>query len=253
MRAASMRDRRSDRLHGRAGARARRRRAPAEDLAEAGCEVRCEGRRARRETLAEPLEGVRRAYYLVHSMGRGREGDFAERDREGAENFAAAARGRGSTRSSTWAASRTEGLQAPGEPPRDAPATWESTGVPVTYLRAAAVIGAGSESFRTVFYLVKRLPAMVTPRWTRTRTQPIAIADVLAYLAQARGHEGRPGPRDRDRRPRRHDLRRDDGRGGAWRWSKRPRVEVPAFLTPRLSSSSGSAWSRRWTPRWPGR
>ncbi len=58
--------------------------------------------------------------------------------------------------------------------------------MPVTYLRAAAVIGSGSESFRTVFFLVKRLPVMITPRWTTTRTQPIAIADVIAYLAQAR-------------------------------------------------------------------
>ena len=54
-----------------------------------------------------------------------------------------------------------------------------------TYFRAAAVIGAGSESFRVVYYLVKRLPAMVTPRWVGTRTQPIAIADVVGYLRAA--------------------------------------------------------------------
>jgi len=47
------------------------------------------------------------------------------------------------------------------------------------------VIGAGSESFRTAFYLVRRLPVMVTPRWVNTRTQPIAIADAVAYLAAA--------------------------------------------------------------------
>ena len=57
--------------------------------------------------------------------------------------------------------------------------------VPLTYFRAAAVIGAGSESFRTVYYLVKRLPAMVTPRWVSTRTQPIAISDVIDYLSAA--------------------------------------------------------------------
>ena len=59
------------------------------------------------------------------------------------------------------------------------------SGVPTTYFRAAAVVGAGSESFRTVLYLVKRLPVMVTPRWTTTRTQPIAIRDVVDYLASA--------------------------------------------------------------------
>ena len=62
-----------------------------------------------------------------------------------------------------------------------------STGVPVTYLRAAVVLGGGSESFQTVYYLVKRLPAMVTPKWTTTRTQPIAVDDVISYLAAAGG------------------------------------------------------------------
>jgi uncharacterized protein YbjT (DUF2867 family) len=57
--------------------------------------------------------------------------------------------------------------------------------VPVAYFRAAAVIGAGSESFRTVLYLVRRLPVMVTPRWVDTRTQPVAVADVITYLGAA--------------------------------------------------------------------
>jgi uncharacterized protein YbjT (DUF2867 family) len=57
--------------------------------------------------------------------------------------------------------------------------------VPVAYFRAAAVLGAGSESFRTAFYLVRRLPAMITPRWVATRTQPIAVADAVSYLAAA--------------------------------------------------------------------
>ena len=47
------------------------------------------------------------------------------------------------------------------------------------------VIGAGSESYRTVRYLVERLPAMIAPAWLRNRTQPIAIDDVLEYLVQA--------------------------------------------------------------------
>jgi uncharacterized protein YbjT (DUF2867 family) len=47
------------------------------------------------------------------------------------------------------------------------------------------VIGAGSESFRIVYYLVNRLPAMVTPRWVDTPTQPIAVGDVIAYLRRA--------------------------------------------------------------------
>jgi len=58
-------------------------------------------------------------------------------------------------------------------------------GPPLTWLRAGMVIGAESESYRTLRYLVQRLPAMVAPAWLRNRTQPIAIEDVLAYLAQA--------------------------------------------------------------------
>jgi uncharacterized protein YbjT (DUF2867 family) len=47
------------------------------------------------------------------------------------------------------------------------------------------VIGAGSESYRTAFYLVRRLPVMITPRWLATRTQPIAVADAVSYLSAA--------------------------------------------------------------------
>ena len=57
--------------------------------------------------------------------------------------------------------------------------------MPVTYFRAAVVLGGGSESFQTVYYLVRRLPAMVTPKWTTIRTQPIAITDVVSYLEAA--------------------------------------------------------------------
>jgi uncharacterized protein YbjT (DUF2867 family) len=58
-------------------------------------------------------------------------------------------------------------------------------GPPLVYFRAAMVIGAASESYRTVRYLVERLPAMIAPSWLRNRTQPIAIDDVLEYLVQA--------------------------------------------------------------------
>jgi uncharacterized protein YbjT (DUF2867 family) len=152
------------------------------ELARLGCELRAADV-LEPETLVPALQGVDVAYYLVHSMGRGADGDFAERDHAGAENFAAAAAAAGVRRivylgglgqGSEHLASRhatAEALRA-GE-------------VPVAYFRAAAVIGAGSESFRTIFYLVRRLPVMVTPRWVSTRTQPIAVDDALAYLAAA--------------------------------------------------------------------
>jgi uncharacterized protein YbjT (DUF2867 family) len=63
--------------------------------------------------------------------------------------------------------------------------TLQEGSVPVSYFRAAAVVGAGSESFRMALYLQRRLPVMITPRWVATRTQPIAVADALAYLSAA--------------------------------------------------------------------
>ena len=58
-------------------------------------------------------------------------------------------------------------------------------GPPLTYLRAAMVVGEGSESWRTLYHLVNRLPLMIAPAWLRTRTQPIGIDDVLGYLRRA--------------------------------------------------------------------
>ncbi|MBS1893478.1 MAG: NAD(P)H-binding protein [Actinobacteria bacterium] len=154
----------------------------AEDLAAAGCEVR----RAdvlEPEALGPALEDVEVAYYLVHSMGRGGDRDFASRDRDGARNFAQAAAAAGVKRIVYLGGlgSGSEHLNS-----RHATAvTLRAGDVPVAYYRAAAVIGAGSESFLTVYHLVRRLPAMVTPKWTTVRTQPIAVKDAIADLAAA--------------------------------------------------------------------
>ena len=135
------------------------------------------------ETLGTALEGADVAYYLVHSMGRGSDGDFAARDHQAAENFAAAAAAAGVKRV-VYLGGLGEGSKHLDS--RHATAeTLREGSVPVSYFRAAAVIGAGSESFRTVYYLVRRLPVMVTPRWVTTRTQPIAVDDVVACLAAA--------------------------------------------------------------------
>ena len=122
------------------------------------------------------------------------------------------------------------------------------SGVPFSYFRAAAVIGAGSESFRVVYYLVKRLPAMVTPRWVTTRTQPIAIADVIAYLRaaatipEAAGREIEiGGPEVTTYGGMMDEMARTLGRRPP------PRVPVP-LLTPRLSS----LWVGLVTPVDPG-
>jgi uncharacterized protein YbjT (DUF2867 family) len=175
----------------------------ADELAARGSDVRCMARdpeRARErldrrcevvrgdvlkpETLDSVLEGVDLAYYLVHSMGRGGGSGFAERDREGARNFAAAAKRQGVGRI-VYLGGLGEGRSEHLRSRHETAECLASTGIPLTYFRAAIVIGGGSESLRTVAYLVKRLPAMVTPSWTKTKTQPIAARDVVAYLAAA--------------------------------------------------------------------
>jgi uncharacterized protein YbjT (DUF2867 family) len=145
----------------------------------------------RPETLEPATEGARVAYYLVHSMAEGETG-FEERDRVAARAFAEAARRNGvervvylgglgveDDRLSPHLASRHETGRVLAE-----------RGPAVVELRAGMVIGAGSASFRMLMDLVKRLPAMVTPRWVETRSQPIAIDDVVAYLERARDVPG---------------------------------------------------------------
>src|SRR4029453_2499545 len=66
-------------------------------------------------------------------------------------------------------------------------------GVPLTTLRAAIVVGRGSAGFETIVALVDRLPVMIAPRWVSMPTQPIALDDVVAYLAGVAGHDGAIG------------------------------------------------------------
>jgi uncharacterized protein YbjT (DUF2867 family) len=138
-------------------------------------------------------EGVSTAYYLVHSMGRGTEREgFAERERRAAENFARMASDEGVERIVYLGGlgdERSDHLRSRAATAR----TLAEHGPPLTYLRAAMVIGRGSESYRTVRYLVERLPAMIAPAWLRNRTQPIAIQDVLEYLVQASERPGADG------------------------------------------------------------
>ncbi len=130
------------------------------------------------------LSGVDVAYYLVHAMGAG-EG-FAEEDRKAAHVFSAAAREEGvglivylgALGSGTDLSSHLASRQEVG-------AILRASGVPTIELRSSIIIGAGSLSYEMIRSLVTRLPVMLTPRWVRTMTQPIAIADVVEYLVAA--------------------------------------------------------------------
>lgn len=141
-----------------------------------------------RDSLAKAMRGCAVAFYLVHSMGAG--GDFAQADREAAENMAQAAAEAGVSR-----IIYLSGLGGEADSEKDGPELSEhlrsrsevgrilSAGpVPATVLRAAVILGSGSASFEIIRSLVERLPVMLTPRWVRTRCQPIAISNVLGYL-----------------------------------------------------------------------
>jgi uncharacterized protein YbjT (DUF2867 family) len=129
-------------------------------------------------------EGVEAAYYLVHSMGGG-DGDFAERDRRAAHNFANVATEEGVSRVVYLGGLGVESddLSKHLRSRREVEVVLDEGEYDLTVLRAAVVVGDGSASFELIRQLVTRLPVMVAPRWVRTDCQPIAVDDVVAYLA----------------------------------------------------------------------
>lgn len=132
-------------------------------------------------TLTPAMAGCEAAYYLVHSMGES--GHFPVQDLRAARNFREAAAGAGLERivylgglgggddlSEHLSSRHRVGKELAAGP------------TPVTELRAAVIIGSGSVSFEMLRYLTEVLPVMTTPKWVRTRCQPIAIADVIEWL-----------------------------------------------------------------------
>jgi len=136
---------------------------------------------------AASLEGAGRevevAYYLVHAMGGG--GGFAEREHAGAANFARMAKREGVKRVIYLGGLGDESVSEHLRSRHRTAQVLAEEGPPLTYFRAAMVVGAGSESYRTLRYLVGRLPVMIAPGWLRTETQPIGIDTVIEYLRRA--------------------------------------------------------------------
>ncbi len=132
-------------------------------------------------SLREPLTGIRVAYYLVHSLDSA---DFERRDAEAARAFGAAAAEAGVRRIIYLGGLGAEGqqLSAHLRSRRAVESLLGEAGVPVTVLRAAVVIGHGGISWEITRQLVDHLPVMIAPRWVSTRTQPIALVDVVRYL-----------------------------------------------------------------------
>jgi uncharacterized protein YbjT (DUF2867 family)/uncharacterized protein YndB with AHSA1/START domain len=144
-----------------------------------------EGDVLRPDTLAPALAGADVACYLVHSMGAG--ADFERRDIEAAEYFGEATRASGVGRLLYLGglAESTPGLSQHLRSRQETGDALRAAGVPVTEFRAGVIVGSGSLSFEMIRYLTERVPVMVCPRWVYTRTQPIAIRDVLDYLVAA--------------------------------------------------------------------
>jgi uncharacterized protein YbjT (DUF2867 family) len=180
------------------------------------------------------LAGVDVAYYLVHSLGTS---DFEERDRQAARIVAEEA-ARAGVRQIVYlgglgddAPDLSRHLRSRAE----TAAILASESVPVTTLRAAMVIGRGSAAFETILALVDRLPGMICPRWVSTQTQPIALADVTAYLAAVAGRDDASGESFDVGGPEVMTYREMIERIARIRGKRPLIVEVP-ILTPRLSS-----------------
>lgn len=138
-------------------------------------------------TDAASLEGAGHeidvAYFLIHAMAGGR--GFQEREHQGALNFARMAKREGIQRVVYLGGLGDESVSKHLQSRNETARVLAENGPPLTYFRAAMVVGAESESYRTLRYLVRRLPVMIAPSWLKTATQPIGIDDVLEYLRRA--------------------------------------------------------------------
>jgi uncharacterized protein YbjT (DUF2867 family) len=140
------------------------------------------------DALRSALDGADVVYHLVHSLGSS---DFEERDRHVADAVARASSDAGVAQIvylgglGDESASLSPHLKSRAE----TGARLELSGVPVTTLRAAMIIGPGSAAFETIVALVRRLPGMICPRWVSVETQPVALDDVVRYLVGVAGLE----------------------------------------------------------------
>jgi uncharacterized protein YbjT (DUF2867 family) len=134
------------------------------------------------ETLEAALSGVTVAYYLIHSLHA--KEDLYRRDETAARNFGEACR-RAGLQQIIYLGELANSAGRLSEHRRSRKRTGDTlreSGIPVTEIRSAPVVGAGSMSFEMIRYLTELLPVMVCPRWVNTRVQPIAIRNLLDYL-----------------------------------------------------------------------
>ncbi len=146
-----------------------------------------EGSTFDQEILEKAMQDVDVAYYLIHSLGND---DYAELDRRSAKNFREAAIKAGVKKiiylgglgiknkdTSEHLLSRIETGEILSEKPEE---------IDVIWFRAGVIIGSGSASFEIIRNLIQKLPVMITPKWVRTKAQPIGVEDVINYLEHAK-------------------------------------------------------------------
>ena len=193
-----------------------------------------EGDATSADDVMRAVEGAEVVYYLVHSLGRP---DFERQDRVAADTVAVACEHAGVKQivylgglgdDDPEASPHLRSRQETGE-------RLSAGGVPVTTLRAAMIVGEGSAAFETIVALVDRLPAMITPTWVSTPTQPIALADISRYLAGVCGNQGAFGESFDAGGPELMTYRQMMERIALLRGRRPLILEVP-ILTPRLSS-----------------
>jgi uncharacterized protein YbjT (DUF2867 family) len=133
-------------------------------------------------SVTQAMDGCRAAYYLVHSL---QDADFERKDAAGATTFGEAAARTGLSRLIYLGGlgDDADNLSAHLRSRRQVESLLAGGGVPVTVIRAGIIIGHGGVSWELTRQLVEHLPVMITPRWVATRTQPIAVDDVVTYLA----------------------------------------------------------------------
>ena len=137
------------------------------------------------DSLTAAFDGIDVVYYLVHSMGSGP--DFVDQEAHSARNVAAAARRAGVKRLVYLSGLHPRGADLSPHL-RSRTAVGEillESGIETVVLQAGIVVGSGSASFEMIRHLTDRLPVMTTPKWVHNKIQPIAIDDVLHYLAEA--------------------------------------------------------------------
>jgi uncharacterized protein YbjT (DUF2867 family) len=133
-------------------------------------------------TLEPAMAGAQAAYYLVHSL---QDADFEHKDAAGATAFGEAAAAAGLQRIIYLGGlgDDADNLSAHLRSRREVENLLGAGGVPVTVIRAGIIVGHGGISWELTRQLVEHLPVMITPQWVATRTQPIAVDDVVTYLA----------------------------------------------------------------------